>query len=481
MDEPLNADTLRFLDPIGASRLIGESYLRYLRARYAPADDRLRAELYEALESQFESTRGPFLEAASAYRKGLTLEALVAEGLMHPDLRDLNPEVLPPSRPLYVHQETALRKAAEGRNLVIATGTGSGKTECYLLPIVDYLLKEAESATLAEPGVRAMLLYPMNALANDQLSRIRGLLRPFPEITYGRYTGATPKHRNQGEQEHRSRFGADPDPGELVSREQMRDSPPHILLTNYAMLEYLLLRPEDTAFFDGPTGQHWRFVVLDEMHIYNGARGAEIAMLLRRLRDRVHESRIGRLRFVGTSATLGTGSDAALRIAEYARDLFGERVEHHSHDEGRQDIVTPVLEPHPIPSSSWTASEGAFHSFAEALADGRVPDGVASLVPGMATPQPDVKVSSLIEALRSERHVLRLRSLLSDTPLDVSEIRTRVFTDQRRVDELDALLSVCTNAHGNAAPLVPARYHYRLSAFQVGVRVSRSVQLGLPA
>ncbi len=466
MDERPGAAAPQVLDPIGASRLIGNSYLRYLRARYAPADDRLRAELYNALGSQFESDRGPFLEAASAYRMGRSLKSLVAEGLMHPRLRDLDPGVLPPDRPLHSHQETALRKAAEGRNLVIATGTGSGKTECYLLPIVDHLLREADSNTLAEPGVRAMLLYPMNALANDQLNRIRGLLRPFPEITYGRYTGATPERRNEGEQEHRSRIGADPDPGELVSREQMRDTPPNVLLTNYAMLEYLLLRPADTAFFDGPTGQHWRFVVLDEMHIYNGARGAEIAMLLRRLRDRVNESRHGRLRFVGTSATLGTGSDAALRIAEYAKDLFGERVEHHSHDERRQDIVTPVLEPQPVPSSQWKAPEGAFHAFAEALASGHVRDDVGALVPATSAPQRDGDTLSLIEALGSEQHVLRLRRLLRDGPLDASEIETRVFADQHRVDELDALLGVCANAHGNAAPLVPARYHYMLRALE---------------
>ncbi len=466
MNERADTDTPGVLDPIAASRLIGSSYLRYLKARYAPADDRLRAELHDALDNRFRIDCGPFLQAASAYQKGHSLESLALEGLLHRRVLDIDPEVLPPGRPLYQHQETALRKAADRRNLVIATGTGSGKTECYLLPILDSLLREADSHTLAEPGVRAMLLYPMNALANDQMSRIRGLLKPFPEITYGRYTGATPERRRDGEQDHRGRFGADPDPGELVSRDQMRETPPHVLLTNYAMLEYLLLRPADTTFFDGPTGQHWRFVVLDEMHSYSGAKGAEIAMLLRRVRDRVNESKPGRLRFIGTSATLGTGSDAAPRIAEYATDLFGEQVEHHSHDERRRDVVTPVLESEPIPAPAWQAPRGAFHAFREALASGCVPDETSAMIPKTATPRPISDTLTLIEALRSEQHVLRLRWLLSTGPVDVSEISDTAFADPGRVGELDALLGVCTNAYGDSIPLVAARYHYMLRALE---------------
>ena len=457
---------LPLFDPIEASQKIGESYLRYLKARYSPANRTLRTELHDAFDNRFQSSQGPFLQAVTAYKKGHALESLISEGFMHSRLLDLNPNVLPPERPLYRHQEMALRKVIEDRNLVIATGTGSGKTECYLLPVLNHLLHEADSDTLASPGVRAMLLYPMNALANDQMQRIRGLVRPFPEITFGRYVGATPERQAQGEQEHRVALGTDPDSGELVSREQMRATPPHILLTNYAMLEYLLLRPADTAFFDGLTGQHWRFVVLDEMHIYNGAKGTEIAMLLRRLKERIYKSKQGKLRFIGTSATLGTSDDAPTRIAEYASDLFGERVEYHSHDEYRQDILKPTLEVPPVTPSKWQAPKGAFFKFKAALTSGIIPKEILSLATDVGSSHSDSCTHTLVEALKSEQHVLKVSTRLRDGPLDISELETEIFTDRSRIDELSALLSVCTNAHGDIPPLVPARYHYMLRALE---------------
>ncbi len=467
-------------EPVEAARTIRESYVRYLKARYAPADDALRADLHDALDSGFRSTRGPFLQATPAYRKGMSVQDLVSEGLLHTRMQELDSDVLPYDRPLYKHQETALRKAVAGRNLIVATGTGSGKTECYLLPVLEHLLREAESGTLNSPGVRAMLLYPMNALANDQMGRIRALVRPFPEITFGRYTGATPYRRSEGEQQHRTEYGCDPDPGELVSRDQMRETPPHILLTNYAMLEYLLLRPDDTSFFDGPTGDHWRFVVLDEIHTYNGAKGAEIAMLLRRVRDRVNSSDRGRLRLFGTSATLGSGSDAPERVAEYATELFDEPVEYDSADSRCQDVVTPTVEEPAPPKDTWVAPEGAFAVFQQALSSGTADPAVLKLVPahvlarGSATADAGIgSVVALADALRSERYVLRLAELLRSGPRDLAEpaasptgLTEKVFDDSGRAAELSPLVAVCTNTYADVPPIVPARYHFMLRALE---------------
>ena len=169
------------------------------------------------------------------------------------------------------------------------------------------------------------MLYPMNALANDQLKRLRALLKDYPEITFGRYTGETKPLKNDARDYFKSMNpGQEILPNELLSREEMRDNPPNILITNYAMLEYLLLRPEDNMFFDGPYRDEWKYVVLDEAHIYSGALGSEISYLIARLKDRVADGQKGKLKFIATSATLGGGEKEIDNVVSYAEDLFGE-------------------------------------------------------------------------------------------------------------------------------------------------------------
>ena len=135
-------------------------------------------------------TKGPLLEATPPYQAGTTLAALAGEGVLYPAFRGLASPALPLDRPLYLHQEQAIRKITAGRNVVVASGTGSGKTESFLVPILDALSAEHARGELG-PGVRALLLYPMNALANDQIKRLRQLLADAPHITFGRYVGDT--------------------------------------------------------------------------------------------------------------------------------------------------------------------------------------------------------------------------------------------------------------------------------------------------
>jgi ATP-dependent helicase YprA (DUF1998 family) len=244
-----------------------------------------------------------------------------------------------------LHQEKAIRKILNGRNVVITSGTASGKTECFLIPIYNYLLREYKEGKLT-PGVRVLLLYPMNALANDQLKRLRDIAKvmeeklPAVNITFGRYVGDTPETKGRGIEQFRLRNpGKEPVKSELLSREEMRENPPHILITNYAMLEYLLLRPQDSPFFDGEYAKYWKFLVLDEAHIYNGAAGIEMAMLIRRLKDRVCENMEGDLQCIATSATLVKEEDDFGKVAEFATKLFGEKFEWDPLDGNRQDII----------------------------------------------------------------------------------------------------------------------------------------------
>ncbi len=186
----------------------------------------------------------------------------------------------------------------------------------------------------------------MNALANDQVKRLRQLLVDVPEITFGRYVGETRRKLSEAEDDMRSRYPDEPRlPNELISREQMQESPPHILLTNYAMLEYLLLRPSDAPLFDGATAESWRQLVIDEAHVYGGAQGAEVAMLLRRVRDRVLSSRRGQLQCFATSATLGRGVEDYPQLVAFGEALFDERFEWNPDDPSRQDVVAATRRP----------------------------------------------------------------------------------------------------------------------------------------
>ncbi|MGH3276806.1 MAG: DEAD/DEAH box helicase, partial [Streptosporangiaceae bacterium] len=278
---------VRLMDAIATSILLSATYRRYLRSLLPVRDRALAVALASCIADSPLLTKGPLLEATPPYRAGASPRDLIGEGVLDPGFARLGGPALPLDRPLYRHQEQALRKAAAGRNIVVATGTGSGKTESFLLPVLSALIAEDQAGTLG-PGVRALLLYPMNALANDQLRRLRRLLADAPRITFGRYTGDTPERPGEGLSLFESLNPGEPRlPGELLSRQEMRDSPPHLLLTNYAMLEYLLLRPADMELFEGKHGGHWRFVVLDEAHVYDGAKAEEVGMLLRRLRERV--------------------------------------------------------------------------------------------------------------------------------------------------------------------------------------------------
>jgi hypothetical protein len=376
----------------------------------------------------------------------------------------------------YLHQCKAIEKATAGRNLIVATGTGSGKTETFMLPIVDALLREQEAGTLSAPGVRALLLYPMNALANDQLKRLRRLLAPLPEITFGRYTGQTAERRDRAETEFREMFPNEPRiDNELICRDDIRDRPPHILLTNYAMLEYLLLRPEDTTLFDGTTGRHWAYIVVDEAHTYSGAAGMEVGMLLRRLKDRVAESRPGPIRCIATSATLGRGEAEAI---QFAQQLFGEKFEWEANDAARQDIVKAAFESKTAWGTAWGRAAPEVYvklqdDFDDAAAMARTAEtsGVPSAAIRKALLSARIDPAAfLYELLRGDERVHALRDAIGSKPLTLDAACKIVFdaANEESLEALIALVALCVAARPatDAMPLVPARYHLFAKALE---------------
>lgn len=446
------------LDPLATANRIESDYRSYLSTTFAPVDAALRADFSKALLQHGRTRKGPIVQATPPYAPGASTRELVADGTLHTGFADEQVSVIPPDRPLYRHQEQALRKLAAGDNLIVATGTGSGKTECYLLPILHQLLVERDQGTLSQPGVRALLLYPMNALANDQMKRIRRLLAPYPDITFGRYTGETETDPTKAKAKYRQQLRAEPPSGELIDRIAMQRRPPHVLLTNFAMLEYLLLRPADSSIFDGPTGRHWRFIVLDEVHVYDGAKGAEIAMLLRRVRDRVRCSERGALRCIGTSATLGRGVEDSAEVARFAEALFDESFSPAS-------VVHPVRLSLRHASEEWSLSEAGLERLHQRWLDDGNGAELAEAVRRSHRGHESAS-ATLFHLLRDEAHVIEMQRRLETRSHDINEL-TDVFADfDEPASAVARLIDLCIAARADdiSAPLIPARYHLWLRA-----------------
>lgn len=461
----------KVLDPLSAAQRIERDYRRYLQSAFSPADPELGRDFRDQLTNGLRLSRGPILQAQAPYSAGASIASLIDEGVLDHGFLRHDGTLLDLERPLYVHQEQAIRKAVSGRNLMVATGTGSGKTEAFMLPIVNHLLGEISAGTIEQPGVRALLLYPMNALVNDQLRRLREILNPFPEITFGRYVGETENTRKAAEDDFRRRNpGQSWLPNEMLAREEMKARPPHILVTNFAMLEYLLLRPDEQFFFDGPTGAHWRFFVLDEVHVYDGAKGAEIGMLLRRVRDRVLQSERGKLTCIGTSATLGKGKDDLPRLADFGQQIFDEPFEWVEDDVDRQDIVEATRDSLVSAAASWFCPPEVMIPLRDQYRAGASAGDLADLLVEHGAPKREKNETTeawLGRALGCETHVVALQHMLLEGSVDLAEAGLQVMSSKGFEAELSALVDVCVGAEvADGRALLPARWHFLLRALE---------------
>jgi ATP-dependent helicase YprA (DUF1998 family) len=462
------------VNPLATSGRIEQAYRRYLVSTFAPTRADLRDGFSRALASEFPLSRGPFLQASAPFETGASIADLINDGVLARAFERMPHDSFPISRPLYHHQDQAIRKAVVGRrNLVVATGTGSGKTETFLIPTLEGLFREAERGTLGNLGVRALLLYPMNALANDQLRRLRRLLRQFPEITFGRYVGETVHERAKAEDDFRTRYPHEPRvPNELISREAMQERPPHILLTNYAMLEFLLLRPEDSPLFESGAST-WRQIALDEAHVYDGADGAEVAMLLRRLRDRVVGSERGRLQCFATSATLGSGEADFPDLVAFASTLFDESFEWDLNDVSRQDVVRARRLPIAAAAGSEDLPRGLYAAIRDVVDSD---DRIESLHRVLETqslsvlPSGSTVDAALVDLFTADGRLTRLQQALAAGTIELPRAAEVAFGDPSAIEDVIALVELAVRARREPedAPLLPARYHFFIRALEGG-------------
>ncbi|MFC1734740.1 DEAD/DEAH box helicase, partial [Candidatus Hydrogenedentota bacterium] len=274
---------------------IVEDYASYIRSFINIADSEVASKVENAL-GEGKLWPQPLLQFNPAYEMAGDIDSITASGILHSDARHVFK-----GYSLYRHQREAIELGTANKDFVVTSGTGSGKSLTYIGTIFNDLLAKPQS-----DGVVAVIVYPMNALINSQTNEFntykenyeRTTGRDFP-VTFGQYTGQEKEER----------------------REEMRQNPPQILLTNYMMLELLLTRVQERRIRDA-IYENLRFLVFDELHTYRGRQGADVSMLIRR----IHAQSKQPVCCIGTSATMvSVGSLASQRdqVAEVASTIFG--------------------------------------------------------------------------------------------------------------------------------------------------------------
>lgn len=501
----------------------------YIKAQYFGKSPLLLSAVSNQLDREGVLYQKPYIESSPAYRS-------IVNGIQRSDLPDwqkgffqaLSDAGLGVYPSPFVHQIKALEAASAGRDIFVSTGTGSGKTECFLWPLLAKLADEARSTpdSWSQRGVRTVILYPMNALVSDQVSRLRRLiggpefLRIFRAACgedvrrpqFGMYTGRTPYPGSgsdtkqdhqlektltrvafpQAESEqvffhkleeegkipakadmaaflqrlHNSRHVPNEDDAELITRFEMQQFCPDILITNYSMLEYMLFRPQERRIWNDTSTWlkhgHKLMFIIDEAHMYRGSSGGEVALLIRRLFHKLGITR-DQVQFILTTASMPNHSaDDAAIVTQFAQDLTAA--------DSEVDFCYLAGEREEIPGS--VKFDIPFSKFQGAMdLDGENADKLSTLnsfwsgLEGSAAPFKNIESAScwMYDNLIMYHPFSELIRLCRGTAVSLHELAQEIFPRQNIQDALDAvgiLLAIAALAHSeNGAVLFPARMH----------------------
>lgn len=386
-------------NPIQIFNNLFKVYLKYINSGLPFAHDELNAERNALLEEKGTICQPPIIELVPKYHEKATLEQFCRNEKVSMDINafvktGLFGQNINSERKLYDHQYQALKDAfIDRKNIVVTTGTGSGKTECFLLPIIADLIKESESweTTDRTRAMRAMILYPLNALAEDQMIRLRKAInsrkddgtgaldwldenRNGNRFYFGRYTGSTPvsgdkiKSRSKLDDERKALMQdwkaakeaaaksgntellyhvtcMEDDSAEMWDRFSMQDNAPDILITNYSMLNIILMRNMEASIFEDTKKwlqedkSHIFHLVIDELHSYRGTAGTEVAYLIRILLDRLGLTPDSpQVQFLASSASM----EETQQTVDYLSEFFG--VNKHNFTSSFSIISTPKVE-----------------------------------------------------------------------------------------------------------------------------------------
>lgn len=527
--------------PNEAIEHLKESIASYIESQYRISHPLLFDERAALLRQRGVIAQDPFIEATPAFAAAQLLRDLERQypHIIPRGLSELMEHGIPMDRfPLYTHQEKALLSSfGQAGNLLVATGTGSGKTEAFVLPILARILKEAYTwpspndlpmdgyfdldnsewrhsrrHEAREAGLRAIVLYPMNALVNDQMSRLRRILALNGSsdwqrgrlngnlIHFGMYTSLTQPTRGPDNETRRQQFetylrnmeeewsglteelqntGNWPVIGgpEMLCRWDIQGAPPDILVTNYSMLEYMLIRPIESPIFD--VTRNWLAgaddrtvtLVLDEAHTYTGAKGTEVAHLVRRLKERLGiESGSSKFRAIATSASIPAVRGAEGTLAKFASDLFGEPLD--SFTLVQAGIADEDAPPRDVPPRSLAA----FANFSDVFVPSDPWPGIHGLAQslGLADPDGDQDPQVALHQLLSSSEDLKwVRARTARNATRLSELAQDCWPNHANPTEQErataGLLAAGSFARPTALPDTPPLLSMRIHAFFRGV------------
>jgi ribosomal protein S27E len=307
------------MDPFRIYKTVKDQYKSYIQTFQVFKNPEIAKFVEDGINKRRMLWQEPVIQITRRFKAGDELQVLVDRGWLNKGITGPYNGLTP-----YAHQQRSVEIAARDKqNLLVTTGTGSGKSLCFELPIVSHCIQESAKGS---KGLKAIIIYPMNALANTQYEELAKKLNGTG-VTIGLYTGDTRHTGDEALKAYKEVFGDDavPGPCEIIDREQLRRTPPDILITNYVMLELLLTRNDDAALFRDEIKRNLQFLVLDELHTYSGKQGADVAFLIRRLKQKTETK--GKLICIGTSATMVSelsGNGSAEAVAGFASRIFGE-------------------------------------------------------------------------------------------------------------------------------------------------------------
>jgi ATP-dependent helicase YprA (DUF1998 family) len=382
----------------------------------------------------------PVFEATFGWRQSTQQMRDLGKTLLNPKLLEAldNPEkkhttedyAFPLERHPYQHQLEAwgnLLKENPRRSVLVSSGTGSGKTECFLVPILNDLVNEIGQKNTILTGIRALFLYPLNALIKSQKDRLVAWSEPFGgKLRFCLYNGDTPENNKKSEWKC-----------EVATREILRNNPPPILVTNTTMLEYMLVRDKDRPIIEKSQGQ-LRWIVIDEAHTYLGSQAAELTLLLRRVLH-AFGCKPGEVHFVATSATLGDNSTTSKQhLAKFLADIAGVPL-------SQVTVVTAEREVPPLPENLLNQREQ------------RPP--LQKLW--------ELSAADRFDALAKDPITRRLRDQLIREASKLSDLTQSLYGENQAENDWRttlALLDCCTQANkqigAESTPFLPLRGHF---------------------